>query len=58
MCSHKGTGAGQITEGLPVQLQSLLLSAELCWELEMWNVATDKGCKNANVRQASRAQWP
>lgn len=27
-------------EAFPLQLQSLL-----CWDLEMWNVATDKGHK-------------
>lgn len=33
-------------EAFPLQLQSLLCSAEPCWDLEMWNVATDKGHKN------------
>lgn len=68
MCSDKQTGtrglvkcrteAGQITEGFPLQLQSLLCSAEPCWDLEMWNVATDKGHKKKKSEHMAGFLWP
>lgn len=58
------TEAGQIMEGFPLELQSLLCSAEPCWDLDMWNVATDKGHKRkkkekkVNVWSASHGLCP